>query len=188
MHLKFSYLVIVGFLAYFATNSCSMVGHSNEAKVINMRINHFKQTGFGAFPQLVYLVQEANEVGGEQWNYFYDEIENFEYEPGYVYDILVKRQKVENPPQDASEFKYILQKVISKDKVGLDISFQIKLKWGGNNFVVGTSLKNYSIMQDFKIDCMELCEDLSTNLENEEEVTGTFIHGGNSVFNLISID
>ncbi len=187
MYLKLSAIIITGFFASLAASSCSMVGHSDRAGVVNMRINHFKQTGFGAFPQLVYNVQEANMVGGEHWNYFYDEIEGFEFEPGYVCDILVRKQIVKNPAQDASEYKYILQNVISKEKLDGDKTFDIRLKWGGYNFVDGSSSEDYSLMQEFNINCADLCEDLSAKLENSDEVTGTFLHGVNGELNLTSI-
>lgn len=176
MHLKFSYLVIVGFLAYFATNSCSMVGHSDEAKVINMRINHFKQTGIGEGLYLVYLVQEEEKIGGEDWSYLYDEIEGFNYELGYIYDIKVRKVEVENPPADASSIKYILVNVRSKEKVPENETFEIDLKKYGNNFVTLEGDEMF-LLYKYLIDCNSMCDELASDMESQEMVTAKFIHG-----------
>ena len=50
------------------------------------------------------------------WQYFYDAIEGFTYEPGYTYTLEVSSAKVENPPADASSIQYKLVKVIKKEK------------------------------------------------------------------------
>jgi|GEM_PF-521306 len=187
MDIKFNTIILMGFLAFFATNSCSLVGDEGDAtEIVNMRINHFQQTAFGSFPQLVLLVQEENEIGGEDWTNFYDQIEGFNYEPGFVYDVTVKKEQVENLPQDASSVKYILQSMMSKEKVAENVTFNIRLKWGGDIFVKSSG-DSYSLMDEYMIFCSETCEDLSRDLENKEEVTGTFTHGDNNGLKLISV-
>jgi ecotin len=53
----------------------------------------------------------------KEWSNFYDVIEGFEYEKGNEYEIVVKEQKISNPPADASNLKYTLVKILSKKKV-----------------------------------------------------------------------
>jgi len=187
MYIKFYSIMLMTFLTFFGLNSCNLEGEENsEEEIVSMRINHFKQTAFGVSPRLVLLVQEADGIGGEDWSYFYDEIEGFEYEYGYVYDVSVKKKSVENPPQDASSINYILQNVVSKEQVDNNETFEIKLKWGGNNFV-SNEADQYSLMNELPIDCNELCQDLAQGLENEEELTGTFLHAPNNELKLISV-
>lgn len=54
-------------------------------------------------------------VDGE---YFYDSIEGFEYEEGYIYRIRMERYDawpdLEEPPQDASAYGYRLVEVVSQ--------------------------------------------------------------------------
>ena len=57
------------------------------------------------------MVKKANAA---EWQYFYNQIEGFEHEPGYEYQIIVSKSKIENPPADASSLKYKLVKVVSK--------------------------------------------------------------------------
>jgi hypothetical protein len=187
MYIKPYILILGAILAFFSTNSCSSTGDAvADSGTINMHINHYKQTGFGPFPMLAYLVQEGKEMEGNIWKYFYDEIEGFEFEPGYLYELEVKTEKVENPPQDASSVKYILQNVISKTRVPLEEIFEIRLKWNDQNFVE-ISEGRFSLMKEFEIDCGDLCEELSQRLESSEDVTGVFKHGANNDLKLISL-
>lgn len=62
-----------------------------------------------------YLVQQGDYINSNTWQYFYDQIEGFEYEPGFVYKLLVAKEPVKNPPIDASNIKYILIKELSKE-------------------------------------------------------------------------
>lgn len=50
------------------------------------------------------------------WQYFYDEIEGFQYEPGYTYTLEVSSEKVDNPPADASSIHYKMKKMVNKVK------------------------------------------------------------------------
>ncbi|WP_224996194.1 DUF4377 domain-containing protein [Cesiribacter sp. SM1] len=64
-----------------------------------------------------YLVQEGSLIGTDEWNYFYEQIEGFNYETGFIYELLVNKRKVKNPPMDAPNVKYTLVKILSKEEV-----------------------------------------------------------------------
>ncbi|MGL5336918.1 MAG: DUF4377 domain-containing protein [Enterovibrio sp.] len=59
---------------------------------------------------------QVREVATEPWQYFYQEIEGFTFEPGFSYQIEVSKTKVENPPADGSSLRYKLVRVIDKQK------------------------------------------------------------------------
>lgn len=65
----------------------------------------------GVGPQTCMLIKENPE---DEWTYFYDQIEGFEYEEGYTYELLVDIIPIENPAADASSLRYELKNVISK--------------------------------------------------------------------------
>ncbi|MCG9972666.1 DUF4377 domain-containing protein [Christiangramia crocea] len=163
-----------------------MIDVNADFENLDMRINHFKQTGVGEALQLVYLVQEDEAIGGEKWTYMYDEILGFEYEPGYIYDLKVRKETVENPPQDASSARYILISVRSKQKAPEGENFKIYLKSFGENFVTKSGDELY-LLNEYKIDCGSICETLSEDLETQENVTGSFTHGPNESLLLQSI-
>lgn len=58
-----------------------------------------------------YLIKKE---GSNNWELFYDNIEGFDYVPGYEYLIEVKTEKIENPVADQSSIKYTLVKEVSK--------------------------------------------------------------------------
>lgn len=57
------------------------------------------------------LVREDPE---DEWNFFYDGIEGFAYEPGYDYTLFIGWREVENPPADGSSRAYWLIRVVEK--------------------------------------------------------------------------
>ncbi|WP_298531191.1 DUF4377 domain-containing protein [uncultured Algibacter sp.] len=77
-------------------------------------VNSFKTPCTGVAPMSCLQVKESPE--DSQWTNFYNQIEGFDYEPGFLYTIEVS---VENIPEDqivadASSLKYTLINVINK--------------------------------------------------------------------------
>jgi len=81
-----------------------------------MRVNYYRQSCQGEGVFNCYLTQEGDQVGTNKWNLFYNQIEGFQYEEGFVYTLKVRIEKVENPLEDMSSRKYILVKLVSKKK------------------------------------------------------------------------
>jgi hypothetical protein len=52
----------------------------------------------------------------DNWEYFYGNIQGFNYESGYEYVIKVKVEEVRNPPADGSSHHYTLINQVSKIK------------------------------------------------------------------------
>lgn len=78
----------------------------------------------GVGPQTCMLVRESPE---DSWTYFYDKIEGFNYEEGYIYELRVEESTVRNPAADASSIKYTLKEIVSKVSTA-DVSELFK-KW-----------------------------------------------------------
>jgi heat shock protein HslJ len=68
----------------------------------------------GEGPMECYQVKETPD--GE-WQLFYNEIEGFEWELGYIYELRVNVYQVENPPAGGSSLRYELIEVVSKTPV-----------------------------------------------------------------------
>jgi heat shock protein HslJ len=73
-------------------------------------------------------VQKADVLDYSNWNLFYSSIEGFDYQPGYIYKLIVHEEKLntKNMPEDASSIKYSLVKVIKKEQ---DLRLQINDIW-----------------------------------------------------------
>jgi heat shock protein HslJ len=67
----------------------------------------------GVAPQMCMLVREDPD---KDWTMFYDQIQGFDYEPGYEYELRVQEEKLENPPADASSVRWVLVEVVSKER------------------------------------------------------------------------
>ncbi|EKB18447.1 DUF4377 domain-containing protein [Aeromonas veronii] len=50
----------------------------------------------------------------QPWTLFYQQIEGFQFEPGYQYQLTVSKEQLTNVPADASSLRYQLIKVVSK--------------------------------------------------------------------------
>jgi heat shock protein HslJ len=68
----------------------------------------------GEGPQTCYLVKENRE---DEWSLYYFEIDGFEYEPGYEYELIVSENNVENPPAGGSSINWTLEEVVNKTPV-----------------------------------------------------------------------
>lgn len=185
--LKLNISFLVGFLLLFSAQTCSVPEGESSGAVTVMRINHFKQTGFGVGPTLVMLVQQGDAIGTENWNYFYDEIKGFDYEPGFIYELKVRKKKIKNPPADASSVEYILVKVISQDAVDPAEEFDIRLKWDGTSFLGSDGNNAFSLLNEYNINCQNLCGELASSVQGPNDVTGTFVHDTDGSLKLIAL-
>ncbi|MBL7977231.1 MAG: DUF4377 domain-containing protein [Bacteroidetes Order II. Incertae sedis bacterium] len=66
----------------------------------------------GVGSQKCLLVREKT---SEEWTYFYDTILGFQFQPGYLYTLDVKRETLKHPPEDASSYMWSLRKIIQKE-------------------------------------------------------------------------
>jgi hypothetical protein len=85
----------------------------NQVELFRVKENKISCQGVG--PMECYLVQKGDKIGTEEWEYFYDEIEGFNYEPGFVYTLSVDKEPIPDPPMDSSSIRYILREVLSKE-------------------------------------------------------------------------
>lgn len=153
-----------------------------------MRINHYQGTGLAVGPVLTYLVQKGEDIGTDNWGNFYSDIEGFNYEPGYIYNLSVATERIDNPPADGSSIKYTLQEIISKEKVDNETLFSIYLKLNGKSFLTINSSSNYKILSQIEVDCNELCEALNENNENRNNVIGIFRRLQNNEIQLVGFE
>lgn len=56
--------------------------------------------------------------GHGEWEFFYDEIDNYEHIPGERNVLRVKRYTRQNVPADASQYAYVLDLIVERDQSG----------------------------------------------------------------------
>merc|ERR1719498_1298672 len=55
----------------------------------------------------------------DEWTYFYDVIQGFDYDPGFVYQLQVSVEEIPNPPADGSSLRYGLIEVVAKTQTSV---------------------------------------------------------------------
>lgn len=68
----------------------------------------------GVAPMKCMKIKESPDA---EWEFFYQSIDGFTYEPEYQYRVSVKTTDVPNPPADAPNIRYQLISVLNKDPV-----------------------------------------------------------------------
>lgn len=81
-------------------------------------VNSQKVDCVGVGPMKCMQVQKGAKLGEQDWESFYDKIQGFDYEEGYIYKLMVKEtNKPKNQvPADGSSIRYELLKVLDKQK------------------------------------------------------------------------
>lgn len=80
-------------------------------------IGPYKTTCIGAFEQACYL--EFNEES-RQWEFFYDGIQGFEFEPGFIWTLKVSLHEYSGDIQDVGLYEYRLIEVLSQEEASVD--------------------------------------------------------------------
>jgi hypothetical protein len=92
-----------------------------DAEVMTMWVNSKKADCTGVAPMQCMQVQYGKDIDANSWKNFYDPIEGFTYEEGYVYYLEVEKSERKFPggqvTADASKFQYKLRKQMSKKEM-----------------------------------------------------------------------
>ncbi|WP_378177046.1 DUF4377 domain-containing protein [Aquimarina sp. SS2-1] len=167
----------------------TLVSCSDDDEVIaitTIRVNHYKTTTNGFFFSglgTVLLIEEGNQIGQDNFTPTFNGINGFDYELGYIFDLKVSITRLANPPEDASSTRIDLLEIISKTPVSRDTQFSVRLTLNNTNgsyddWVTIDQEGNYFLINSLiKLDCQDLCDELSSKINNQEQLTGVFTHG-----------
>jgi hypothetical protein len=147
-------------------------------------VSHYKRDMTGVGPMLGLIIQKGESIGTNDWQFFYDNIEGFDYEWGYVYKLQVAYEEIPNPPADGSSIKTKLVKVISKEKVSDHATFKIRLAYddgGYFTFVSGDLSSGLRMSDEVSLDCGSLCAQLAAHLAAKRPLIGEFVHEANGI-------
>ncbi|PLW79391.1 hypothetical protein C0585_08175 [Candidatus Woesearchaeota archaeon] len=105
--------------------------------------------------------------------FFYDQIEGFDFEEGYTYELKVEKiEKSEPIPADANKYRYVLVEVVSKEMVEVEVIDFDSCVAAGN-----------PIMESYPEQCSDGTNTYTNELSNKELCEnlngGTFIDSAN---------
>ncbi|KXX70868.1 DUF4377 domain-containing protein [Flammeovirga sp. SJP92] len=179
-------------LIFIGITSCDK---EESFELTNMRINHYQQpiNNYELFTGMSYYIQEGDDIGSSNWTSFQHEIRGFEFEFGYVYDLTVEKEELENELIDHPNVIYTLRKINSKSKIDIETTFDlvlsIKYTNGYQALLKKDEFSNYYLLNsNIKIDCGDLYEQLSEKIENEEGIQGTFKHIDSQTIQLLKLN
>ncbi len=89
----------------------------DEELIETLIIGPYKVDCVGAFEQECYL--EFNEES-QEWHFFYEGIQGFDFEPGYIYTLKVRLEDRGTEIQDVGRYAYHLVEVLSKEEASVD--------------------------------------------------------------------
>ncbi len=81
-------------------------------------INSYKSYCIGVAPQMCLQIQKGKNKKSGAWQMFYSNINDFEWEPGFIYQIIVRENQIPHSqvPADASDIKYTLVRLVDKQR------------------------------------------------------------------------
>ncbi|WP_461632286.1 DUF4377 domain-containing protein [Labilibaculum euxinus] len=113
--------LLLGFIISITLINCSTKEEQDREKEVVFTI--YEETGFGGAILSTYLTEPLlfsesdNEKIRNLTNILVEGLVDFNYERGYRYTFKAKKIWMSEPPQDASDIKYILSELLLKEKV-----------------------------------------------------------------------
>ena len=107
-----THLLSIILIFLFLTVGCGWDEH-----IETIIIGPYKVDCVGAFKQECYL--EFNEER-QRWEFFYEGIQGFDFEPGYIYTLKVRLEDRGTEIQDVGRYAYHLVEIISKEVASVD--------------------------------------------------------------------
>ena len=93
----------------------------NEVHIEIIMIGPYTQRCHGAFFEQDCLMLYNEDSGS--WGFFFDEVEGFDFEPGFIYILEVRLEDRGPYIQDVGRYAYHLVKIIAKQKAPDDFSY-----------------------------------------------------------------
>ena len=93
------------------------VGTATDEMIEILIIGPYTETCQGFIAQQCYL--EFNEES-QEWEFFYENIQGFDFQPGYIYTLKVRLEDRGAEIQDVGRYAYHLIEVLSKKEASVD--------------------------------------------------------------------
>lgn len=121
--MKTTLFLIIGILLM----SCSSLKLTSQNQQ-TVWINSLRVSCTGVTPMKCLQIQKGKSIEKGKWQNFYANIEGFDFEPGYIFKLSVKEEKIDpaKVPADGSSVKYTLVEVLEKNP---DPKFRIHDIW-----------------------------------------------------------
>ena len=160
---------------FLAAMACVRGAKSRDAETVRMVINHYLVPCTGSGAQLCYL---AKIDGSTEWEFLFEGIDDFEYEWGNVYQLVVEKRSRKSPKADQAALSYRLVSILNTKSAHANELFPLRLKDGDMVSIRKDVNGQFSLMDQYPVSCASasLCLDLERRLQSGTVVTGLFQH------------
>ena len=179
---KLLFLALIVILLY----SCS----SDDQRTIteenlNLSIDHYKATSL-----LYGTAFLASENGSQEFQIPF--IDQFDFEPGFRYEINVVRTSTKNAGTNATTNTYRLVAIQSQDTIAPQTRFSFPLArfvngLGYVTWIRGSAEAGYIVNNEIPVDCSSFCSELAGSLLIEDAIRGEFEHGQDGSYTLVDL-
>jgi hypothetical protein len=110
---------------------------------------------------------------------FYDQIDGFDYEWGYVYKLKIRVYELYEALEDASRYKYILDEVISKEQQPTrnTFDFVVSRSYGPTQIIVEQDTGIYELYGEKTFECApEMCSVVESLITQDCAILFEFSH------------
>lgn len=159
--------------------SCSANDESVTTEEVNLAVDHYKTTS--AFNGTAFVIYENGSLGDANAK-VYGQIDNFNFEPGFTYNLSATKTITENAGTNAKTVRYRANTVNSRQAARPDANFRIPMiefinGRGMATFIRRQADSTFILGNEIPFDCNYFCLDLDRAIEQENEVIGIFSHG-----------
>ena len=166
-----SFKAIMFSIAVLVAGGCNHENPSDGEREIY--INHYKSECQGL--ELASCLLSKSTVK-DNWSLFYEPIEGFDYEWGYVYKLRVNISNIEIPPEDASSTKYTLVEILSKELESSATTFDIAAS-RASGIVVIKNAGIYELYGEKKFSCAtQECASIESLITQDLAILFEFTH------------
>ena len=179
---KLLFLGLVGILLY-SCSSDDQPTHTEET--LNLSIDHYKTTSI-----LYGTAFVANKDGSQDFEIPF--IDQFDFEPGFRYEMSAVRTTTMNPGTNATTNSYRLVAIQSQDTIAPQTRFSLRLAEFVNGLgyvtrIRGSAEAGYILNNEIPINCGAFCSELAGSLLIEDAIRGEFEHGPEGSYTLVGL-
>ncbi len=169
--------------------SCSANDESVISEEVALFVDHYKTTSIINGTAFVFYENATPDNN----NRIYGHINQFNFEPGFIYKITATKTITKNAGTNAKTVRYDLISINQKDAVSPDAEFRIPLIKFVNGKGMATFIRRqadstFILSNEIPFNCNYFCIDLDRAIQQENAIKGTFVHGPEGTYILKKLE
>jgi hypothetical protein len=183
-------IVLLNFISCFDSSFPNTADKYLSSSIKTIQLDHYLDSAMGICPVFTHRVKFQQGFNWSDWQYFYNHIDNFDFQWGHCYTLKVLEQPIVNPLQDGPSVKYSLVEIISDERIDINSSFYIKIKKYNEIYIEEDENSEIYLLNGLKkIQCNNdsLAQTLKDMLYNSDTITAEFKYSTNDTLILLSL-